>query len=223
MPGLVINGTVVEVEGVEVINYLDDASLALTSRACSRRRRRVEFVIFHTTGGYPDHDHPTPQRVRDEAAGAEACHGRRVVADWAKPNARVGGAGVVVDADGTVLCCCDLGEVAAYHCVGLNQRSVGVEVVQQSDSSLYRRQLDVVAVLTDVLARRLELPRTVASPYRGCRVEFDVDAKGNKSYRSGLEGVSVVGHRECSENRGSGDPGDFVMAAVLRDGWTAIG
>lgn len=207
------------VEGVEVINFLDDPSLALGSRSCARRKsnRSVEFVMLHTTKGYPDHTQPAPQTVREEPAEPRHCTARKTVAYWAREDSRVGGAGILVDADGTVLCLCDLLEVAAYHCVGMNQRSVGIEVTQQGDSSLFRRQLAAVVAVCSVLAEEFGLPRTVAMPYTGCRAVM-VDG----GYSSGLEGVGFVGHRDCSENRGFGDPGDFVMQALADAGWTAL-
>lgn len=217
--GLVIGGRRVDVEGVNVVNFLDDATLALGSRSCTRRRRdhAVEFVVLHTTKGYPDRENPTPQSVREEAAEPKHCTARKTVAYWARNDARVGGAGLVVDADGTVLCLCDLLEVAAYHCVGMNQRSVGIEVTQQGDASLFRRQLDVVVAVCAVLAREFDLARTVAMPYTGCRAVM-VDG----GYSSGLDGVAFVGHRDCSENRGFGDPGDFIMQALVDAGWIPL-
>ena len=217
--GLVIGGRRVVVDGVQVINDLDDPTLALTSRSCTRRRAgaAVEFVVLHTTKGYPDHEQPAPQRVREEAATASQCHARQTVAAWQRPDGRVGGAGLIIDADGTVLCLCDLLDTAAYHCVGLNQRSVGIEVTQQGDSSLYRRQLDVVVAVCGVLAVEFDLLKTVAMPWTGCRAKY-VDG----GYVGGLEGISFIGHRDASTNRGFGDPGDFIMKALVDAGWTPL-
>lgn len=217
--GLVIGGRRVLVEGVQIVNYLDDASLALTRRNCTRRRSgaSLDFVVLHTTKGYPDHEQPAPQRIRDEVAPPEHCTARRTVAAWQRPDGRVGGAGLIVDADGTVLCLCDLLETAAYHCVGLNQRSVGIEVTQQGDSSLHQRQLDVVVAVCSVLAVEFELPKTVAMPWTGCRARYT-----DGSYVGGLEGVGFIGHRDASNNRGFGDPGDFIMQALVDAGWVPL-
>lgn len=206
--GLFVEGAEVEVPGGEVVNYRDDASIALTSRSCGPRRKRVAHVVLHTTGGYPDHNHPTPQTIRSETASPEHCHARRVIRGWAEGE-RVAGAHIVVDADGTVFQCADLATTATWHCVGLNQVSVGVEVVQQRDSSLFAVQLGVVVKLCEVLRERFGLPRTVALPYRGQRITLD--------------GVGVLGHRDASSNRGAGDPGDFVMQALVDAGWQAVG
>lgn len=217
--GLVIGGRRMVVAGVDVINYLDNSTLALTSRSCTRRRAGavVEFVVLHTTKGYPDHEQPTPQTIREGVALDAHCTARRTIAAWQRPDGRVGGAGLIIDADGTVLCLCDLLETAAYHCVGLNQRSVGIEVTQQGDSSLYRRQLDVVVAVCDVLAVEFDLPKTVAMPWTGCRAKY-VDG----GYVGGLDGIGFIGHRDASTNRGFGDPGDFIMQALVDAGWTPL-
>ncbi|TXH56172.1 MAG: hypothetical protein E6Q97_07085 [Desulfurellales bacterium] len=222
MPGLIVNGVEVAVSGATtktgelmpapiVRNYRDDAALTLPSRSYGRRRRQIGFAVLHTTKGYPDHTMTSPQYLRD---GIGTSRINRVIDNWAEGD-RVGGAGIVIDADGVAYCLCDLAKFAAYHCVGMNQISIGIEVVQQDDASLYRCQLDTLACVVETLTTTFSLPRVVAMPYRGCRVELDDGA-----YASGLDGIGVVGHRDCSDNRGFGDPGDFCMEAVERlTGW----
>lgn len=222
MPGLIVNGVEVAVSGATtktgellpaptVRSYRDDDALTLPSRSGGRRRRDVRFVVVHTTKGYPDHTMTSPQYLRD---GVGTGRITKVIDNWAESD-RIGGAGVVIDADGVAYCLCDLAKFAAYHCVGMNQISVGIEVVQQGDASLYRCQLDTLACVVETLTMTFSLPRVVAMPYSGCRVELDDGA-----YASGLDGIGVVGHRDCSDNRGFGDPGDFCMEAVERlAGW----
>ena len=71
-----------------------------------------------------------------------------------------------------------------------------------------RRQLVSVVELCEWLALRFALPRSVAMPYEGVR--------------SATAGIGALGHRDLSSNRGSGDPGDFVMGALVDAGWTAM-
>ena len=171
------------------------------------RRKAVAHVVLHTTGGYPDSKHPTPQRIRSETAEAKHCQARNVHAYWSRTD-RIGAAHILIDADGAVYQIADLSTRAMYHCVGYNQVSIGVEVVQQSDSSLFAAQLVSVVALCSWLADAFKLPRSVAMPYTGVR---DV-----------VDGVGVLGHRDLSSNRGSGDPGDFVMEALVDAGWAAV-
>ena len=171
------------------------------------RYKAVAHVVLHTTGGYPDSKHPTPQRIRPEAAAPRHCLATDVHAYWSRTD-RIGAAHILIDADGAVYQIADLSTRAMYHCVGYNQVSIGVEVVQQSDSSLFAAQLVSVVALCSWLADTFKLPRSVAMPYTGVR---DV-----------VDGVGVLGHRDLSSNRGSGDPGDFVMEALVDAGWAAV-
>jgi N-acetyl-anhydromuramyl-L-alanine amidase AmpD len=171
------------------------------------RRKPVAHIVLHTTGGYPDSKHPTPQRLRPEAASSRHCLAAAVHAYWVKAE-RIGAAHLLVDADGAVCQIADLSTRAMYHCVGYNQISIGVEVVQQGDSSLFAAQLVSVVELCEWLALRFALPRSVAMPYVGVR--------------NVTEGIGVIGHRDLSSNRGSGDPGDFVMGALVDAGWAVV-
>ena len=171
------------------------------------RRKAVAHVVLHTTGGYPDSKHPTPQQIRSEEAEARHCQVQSVHAYWSRTD-RIGAAHLLVDADGAVYQIADLSTRAMYHCVGYNQVSIGVEVVQQSDSSLFAAQLVSVVELCEWLALRFSLSRSVAMPYTGVR--------------SVVDGVGVLGHRDLSSNRGGGDPGDFVMGALVDAGWAVV-
>lgn len=209
MPGLLYNSIPQLVSGVEVVNYLDDKDWALPIPKCgTHRRKTIQCVVLHTTGGYPDRDHPTPQRVRSEAAQPRHCRAASTLSYW-RNSSRIAGAHLLIDADGTCYCLCDLADIATYHCPGWNQLSIGVEIVQQSDSSLFAAQLDTAASICDAIATRLSLPRVVTGPYVGMR--------------SDVSGVGVVGHRDLTTSRGFGDPGDFVMAAASRCGdWRIV-
>lgn len=204
MPGLIFDNTPLCLDDVAIVNYLDDATLTLPIPKCgSKRRREIKHVVLHTTGGYAD------QCVLNEPAPDSACHARAVVNYWRNDD-RIGGAHILVDADGTCYCLADLVAVAAYHCVGFNQVSVGIEVVQQRNGSLYAAQLRSVAAVVNAIATKLSLPRSVAVAY-------------DRKPRSSVDGIGVVGHRDLSANRGAGDPGDFILQAVADvGGWTAV-
>jgi N-acetyl-anhydromuramyl-L-alanine amidase AmpD len=95
-----------------------------------------------------------------------------------------------------------------YHCVGYNQVSIGVEVVQQRDSSLYEVQMVELVKVCAWLSEYFKLPKTVSMPYTGVRDD--------------VQGIGFLGHRDVSDNRGFGDPGDFVMQALVDAGWVAL-
>lgn len=199
---LIVDGVAVELPGCRALSWHDEPALRLhfPLMGLSRRQLEVQAVILHTTRG------DRSDLVLDVEAPPEACTGRQTIHIWQRGD-RHAGAHVVVDADGTLLCLGDLVREVSYHCVGLNGASIGVEVVQQPSGAIYRRQVDVVVALVQLLTERLRIPRRVAWPYRGAR--------------AGMELVrGVFGHRDASSNRGAGDPGDVIMGTIAAlPGW----
>ena len=203
---VVIGGKLEEIPGIKSVSYLEDPSLRLTGQ--DRRKRReaeVRAIVLHTTGGYPDRTHPTPQRVREEEASERALRGRRVERMWEEDD-RCAGAHLILDADASLLCLADLLSEATYHAKNMNEWTIGIEIVQQPDSSLYAAQMRALPVLVGWLCNRFELPRRACFPYTGVRSSI-------------AEERGVYGHRDCSDNRGFGDPGDFAMQVLLDAGW----
>lgn len=209
MPGLLFSGESVLVEGVEVVNYLDDKDWTLPIPKCGTYRRKLpQYVILHTTGGYPDRDHPTPQRIRSEAAQPKHCRAASTLSYW-RNSSRIAGAHMLIDADGTCYVLADLMDTATYHCPDWNHLSIGIEVVQQPDSSLFEAQLSTVGAVVDAIVAKLSLPRVATGAYAGVRRD--------------VAGIGVLGHRDLTGSRGFGDPGDFVMAAAVRRGeWRVV-
>lgn len=201
MSGLVIAGAQYEVPGVRILSWLDDAALRLDFPNDGFRMpgRQLRAVVLHTTQG------KWPQIV---AQGAGKPTARATIRYWERSSEHAG-AHLIVDADGTVFCLADLVDDVAYHCVGLNKASVGIEVKQAPDGTLYGEQLATISRLVPMLCSLLEIPRRVCCNYRGVREDLD-------TFRG------VLGHRDASRNRGRGDPGDCVMNAVLEAGFEAV-
>lgn len=201
---IIVDGATVDLDGVSSLSWHDDPVLRLhfPLMGVARRQLEVQAVVLHTTRG------DRSDIVLDGEAPPEACTARATVRAWQRGD-RHAGAHLVVDADGVVLCLGDLAREVAYHTVGLNGTSVGVEVVQQPSGAIYRRQVEVVVSLVQLLTEHLHIPRRVAWPYRGAR--------------SGMELVrGVFGHRDASNNRGAGDPGDFIMGTIAAlPGWVS--
>lgn len=199
---IIINGVAVDLPGCRALSWHDDPTLRLhfPLMGVARRQLEVQAVVLHTTRG------DRSDIVLDGEAPPEACTARATVRAWQRGD-RHAGAHLVVDADGTLLCLGDLAREVAYHCVGCNGTSVGVEVVQQPNGAIYRRQVEVVVALVQLLTERLRVPRRVAWPYRGARAGMEL-ARG------------VFGHRDASNNRGAGDPGDVIMGTIAAlPGW----
>lgn len=207
MSGLVIRGEQVEVAGLKIINFLDEPALSLDMPNDGNRRpmgAEVKAIILHTTVG-KNHD---PVVVR--AAAPPAAHlARRVIKGWQRTDRRAG-AHLVVDADGTVFCIADLADDMTYSASGANASTVAVEVCQQQRGDLFVAQLDALALLVEAIVEKFGLPRRVCFPYLRVRPGI-------------LEERGVYGHRDVSDNRGSGDPSDAVMRVFAsRELWESF-
>lgn len=159
----------------------------------ARRARWVRQIVIHTTKGI------WPQSVRP-GAGPD---GRdRRVADFWHRDPEHSAAHIVVDSDGSVACLADLMTTAAYHATVANDVSVGIEMYQELDGSIYE------AVLTSTVATVLALcdamsiaDQYAADPYRNAPIQRLINDD---------QFCGIYGHRANTSRRGRGDPGDEI-------------
>lgn len=204
---LIVDGRLVPVPGVCTVSFRDDPAWALKIPEDGRPRPRphdVRAVVLHTTRGIPGGRDQRPQVVRPGFgfSGPAA----RTLANW-RQDSRHAGAHLLVDFDGTMYCLADLVRTSTYHAGAVNRWTVGVEICQGRDAELYVGQLESVARLCSVVCAELGIPRRCAWPYRGRAVP------GIERFRG------AYGHRDCSDNRGAGDPGDAVFEYLQREGF----
>lgn len=192
------------------LSWWDLPDLRLSTPEDGRLRppgTEIRATVWHSTKGWPDRAHPdkAQRAVRGTGPGGSA---RRTFAFW-RDSATHAGAHVTVDGDGTVCQGADLLSEMAFHAGDrrVNEVSVGIEVWQGPDGQFWESQLDGVADFGLWLHQRLGLP------LRAC---FGYPRTGGAP----VPGISALrgayGHRDCSEDRGWGDPGDLVFER-LRD------
>ena len=218
MPGLIIGGKEVQVPGVHVRNFKDEPKLALRVRQPggnndgeSPRKYPVSLVVLHTTKGIPGGTDTRPQVLRP-GFGPDTKAEDRTASYWSTDPLQ-SGAHIVIDHDGSVACLADLKDVCAYHAgdKSVNHRSVGIEIFQGKDAELYEGQLEVVVKVVDTITLHFGIQRQIPGTYRNRPApRLDDGAK---------DVVGVVGHREVSNQRGFGDPGDFVFQFLERAGY----
>jgi hypothetical protein len=207
---LVFGGQRVDVPGLSTVSFMDDSAVRLKRGANFRPRKPSEaptIVVVHSTKGWPTHDRPAPQQVHEREAEERDLGAWTLISYW-RSGRRIAGAHVVLDADGVAYCAADLETEAAYHASGHNGRSVGIEVVQGRDAAFFRAQVTALPLLVGAVCARLGIPHHVAHPYRGG--PRDASAPG------------VYGHRDLTDSRGFGDPGDLLMEALVGAGWMAF-
>lgn len=219
--GLLISGRRVPVPGVKVVTYLDDPKLALRvgrpdgNNDGRKRRGAVSKVILHTTKGIPGGKDRRPQDIR-QGMGPDAKGDERVARFWST-DPTPSGAHLTVDHDGSVAQHADLAAVAAYHATAVNDVSIGIEVYQGAGAELYSGQLEVVRKVVDVITMEFGIQRQFHAPYRRRPLDRLDEANGD-----GPTCVGVFGHRDQTDRRGAGDPGDAIFDVLALAGYEAF-
>lgn len=212
MPGLIIAGRQVPVGGIAILNANDRPWCRLHPDDYTMRRTTwARAVVLHSTGGN------WPQAVRP-GAGVRG-HAQQIAEMWSGCDRGGGerihsGAHLVVDYDGTVACLADLQYHAAYHATTVNDHTIGIEMCTMLDGSIYQATLDATVQLTvgeGGLCELMDIPQQVhIAPYRGDPVP--------RLAAGGQTAVGIYGHRDQSNQRGRGDPGDRIYELLVEAG-----
>lgn len=218
MPGLIIGGKEVDVPGISIRNFKDDPKLALRvgrsdgANDGGVRTLPVGLIVLHTTKGIPGGSDKREQVIKP-GLGPNTQAEERTATFWST-DPTPSGAHIVVDHDGSAACLADLKTVCAYHAgqFEVNNRSIGIEIFQGSGAELYEGQLDAVRKIVDVLTSSFGIQRQVPHTYRGVPIP-------RLQKLGGRDLVGVVGHRDISDNRGKGDPGDAIMKVLMENGY----
>lgn len=210
---IIIDGKPEEPAGLTTRSWLDDPQLRLRREDYRPRATRwVRNIVLHTTKGVPGGQDLRPQVIKP-GFGPHVDAGDRAARLWST-DGRGAGAHLVVDHDGAISCLADLQTEAAYHAGSCNTVSIGIEIYQGADAELYAEQLDVVVRLVDWLTRRFGIQRQTPTPY--------MDKPRTRLELGATDFVGVFGHRDCSANRGAGDPGDEVFRLLAAAGYEAF-
>jgi hypothetical protein len=218
MPGVVINGAQVAVPGVSVQNWHDEPRFRLRIGESSgvndgrpRTTRWVRSIILHTTRGIPGGTDLRAQKILP-GLGPVGPLAENVARYWST-SGQAGGAHLICDFDGTWICLADLASETAYHATSINDVSIGIEICQGGDAELYDGQLDSVVTMVDFLTERFCIQRQIPHGYHGPVPRL---ASG------GANCVGVFGHRDQTDQRGQGDPGDAVMEKLAKAGYERL-
>ena len=218
MPGLIIGGRQVAVGGLAILNGNDQRwcrlhPLDYTMRTTTRSGATtwVRAIVLHTTGGN------WPQVVRP-GAGVRG-HAQQIAEMWSGADRGGGerihsGAHLVVDFEGTVACLADLQLHAAYHATTVNDHTIGIELCTLPDGSIYEATLDATVQLVVGDGGLCELfgipPQVHVSRYHNAAIPRLVSG--------GRDAVGIYGHRDQSDQRGRGDPGDRIYELLVAAG-----
>lgn len=204
--GLLIGGKLYQVPGVTVIGPHEATWAHLSAGDGRKRRGRVQMGILHTTKGIH------PQRIlpgKGPAGRAE-----RVAKFWESDPA-YSGAQIVVGSDGVAACLADLATFAAYHATVSNDLSWGLEIYQEPGGVIYQAALDTTVAICKVAARAMMIPKQFhRGPYTGGPL--------TRMLNGGKDCYGFFGHRDNTDRRGRGDPGDQIFLELARAGFEAL-
>ena len=207
MPGLLVNQKPIPIQDLAIINPTDADWCRLDPKdGMQRSTSWVRQIILHTTKGN------WPQSV---LAGRGAGGKARFAADMWRGDPTPSGAHIVIDNDGTVACLCDLATTAAFHATVSNAWSIGIELYQEAGNGIHEAVYDAAVKLVPALCRifgiQFQIPKR---PYSGAPLHRMTDG--------GKLCVGVFGHRDNTERRGRGDPGDEIFARLAKAGAEAF-
>lgn len=225
--GLLLDGKLVDVPGVTVIPPATHGGPAwnrLDPGDYMARQHTPSIVCLHSTGGN------WPQDVIEDARPGG--HAREVLEMWSGADHRGGerehsAASLVVDFDGVVYSASDIVRTAAYHARAINGRAAGIEMCTFHDGSITRATLHATALITaaltysgmpgsGLLAIPAQMPR---GPYGNAPLRR-LEVAGVGTDGAGLPGV--IGHRDQTENRGYGDPGEKIWRELSDLGFEPV-
>lgn len=202
--GLLIGGRCVPVEGLQIINQHDDPRATLDPADYRRRApgERISMGIVHTTKGI------APQHVIP-GAGEPGKH--LAVADFWRGDPEHSAALMVIGRAGEVSCLGDLLELAAHHATVSNRRSFGVELYQEKDGGIWEATLTAAVLLLRALSLELGIQFQVPGrAYRRAPMARMLDGGSNV--------IGILGHRDNTNRRGAGDPGDEIFRRLVAAG-----
>ncbi|HEX3763177.1 MAG TPA: N-acetylmuramoyl-L-alanine amidase [Kofleriaceae bacterium] len=213
--GIVLSGRVVGIPGLSIIPPASHGGPPWATLDPGDYRPRppvwIRQLIVHSTAGR----WPQPI-VPGSGPGGEAA---RLADIWSSDPVH-SGSQIVVDSSGTVACLCDAATTMAYHAEGSNLWSIGIEMFQRPDGGIYQATIAATAKLCLALCDALGIPAQLDSrAYGGTPLSRMEHGAGHlRDNTGGPDVVGIMGHRDNTGERGRGDPGDAIYAALLTAG-----
>lgn len=192
----------------ESVSWLDDPRVPKATDGRSRSRDAVKAIVLHTVHG----------KRGALKAGSKPSARAEWYARYQASTDRDVSWHFTIDTDGTVVQSADPATWTCWHAGAINGWTVGVELVQDSDGTLYEATMQSVVALCELLCAALAIPR---------RLPVGADSKPARGVIAALMGPrgpwgGVFGHRNQTHNRGPGDPGDQPFEALLRAGFEGV-
>lgn len=208
---IILDGEKIPTPGLETISWLDDPRVPQATDGYPRTEW-IRAIVLHTVKGKLGRLLPgTKPSTRAETYATYQAHTSRDVS-W----------DYTVDTDGTIVVSNDPIRRATWQAGAVNRFTLGIEMVQEGNGDVYQGQIGTVVKFLDLLTRELakrkhpiqrQIPMTQdGKPVRGVIPRIDNEAQA-------LKVVGIYGHRNQTNQRGPGDPGDYIFEALLGAGY----
>lgn len=219
MPGVLYNGKLYEVPGLDVVSPGDAPYAKMNgSDYALRDTTWIRQITLHTTKGI----WPKGGQIIRPGVGPGG-HAESTALYWSTSSIP-GGAPFVVGSNGKVLQLVDIGKYFTYHATTVNPWSAGIEMYQEADGSIYeivfQNTIKLVLFLCDLLG----------IPLQGSGRVYREDGILSRMLHGGPDVVGVYGHRDNAwqfpewmdaatrakyphgtSSRGTGDPGNHIF------------
>lgn len=207
---IVLKGQKIEIPGLVTRSYLDGIPHIKLITDHSPRTRWLQMICAHTHHGTKGKLLPGvgPDTTIDDALARYQVNTKLCVS-WDYTVDQNGD--VTVQSDPTKTCSWQAGQS------GINNRSLGLEMVQTRTGDVYEGQIGKTVLLIDALTALLGIQRVIVwdssknAPKTGIVKRLQEDG--------GIDFVGILGHRNCSKDRGPGDPGDYLFLALKAAGY----
>lgn len=215
---VVLNDVKMEVPGVKTLSWLDGNPKIKRVTDKNPRKRQTRVIVCHTHHGVPGDlvSGVGPNTTIDEKlAQYQVSTDRYVSWDY------------TIDANGDVTWQSDPIKEYTFQAGDINDISLGFELVQvvtktnaNGDpirANLFEEQINKAVLMLDFLTAKMGIQRQILW-----------NKKENKPVLKPLKRLSeqncqdfvgILGHRNLTDNRGPGDPGDFIFEALKAAGY----
>lgn len=205
---IVIGNKKIEIPGLKTVSFLDNIAGVKEINHSSARHESIHMIVAHTHKGIPGKLLPGygPNSTVDDALIRYQVTTDRLVS-W----------DYTIDKNGDVTAQSDPLKVFSWQATVVNPRALGFEMIQNENGDLYEGEVEKAVLLIDALTALLGVQRQICwdsskgAPKTGIVKRLQEDAGQNV--------VGIVGHRNISRDRGPGDPGDHIFAALKAAGY----
>jgi hypothetical protein len=193
---------------LDFVCWLDDPKIPKATDGKPRKSDSAKAIVLHTVHG----------KVGELKAGGKPSARAELYARYQAYTAREVSWHFTIDTDGTIIQSADPALWTCWHAGAVNGWTVGIELVQDKDGTLYQDTLDACVTLCELLCGSL-----------GITKQYPATIEGKPSRKlvprlTGTQGPwsGVFGHRNQTNNRGAGDPGDQVFEALRAAGFQGV-